>query len=62
MVNESLFNPGETVEVSLSFENLNNYWANDVTVNVQFLQSINYDWLVVENITSFQLGTDMDNE
>ncbi|MHA1110816.1 MAG: hypothetical protein ACTSRE_06910, partial [Promethearchaeota archaeon] len=56
LVNESLLNPGETVKVNITFENYNLYWANDVTINAQFIQSTNYEWIVMEESTSVELG------
>ncbi|MBN2157079.1 MAG: hypothetical protein JW776_13630 [Candidatus Lokiarchaeota archaeon] len=56
LVNESLFNPGEIIKVNLTFESFNLYWDNDLMINAQFVQSTNYDWIVMEQSTSFKLG------
>ncbi|TFG18991.1 MAG: hypothetical protein EU530_07520 [Promethearchaeota archaeon] len=56
LVNESLLNPGETVTVNITFENYNFYWANEVTINAQFIQSTNYEWVVMEASNSVVLG------
>jgi len=56
MVNESLFNPGEVVKLNITFESYNEFWDTTVDVHAQFVQSINYEWIVMEQSTSFTLG------